>query len=73
MADAVEGSVFGYAAEGCGVSLCKVFELGFAFVGEGIAHGGLSVVGTGNLAAVAPESVAREVDGGRELWQVGRI
>ena len=55
---AVEGGVLGGAAEGGGVSIGESFQLGFALVGEGIAHCGCLVVWTDELAAVAAEGIA---------------
>lgn len=66
VADAVEGRVFGEAAEGGGVGFGKGFELGFALGGEGVADGGLPVVGADELAAVAAKGIAGEADVGRE-------
>lgn len=55
---AVEGGVLGGAAEGSGVGIGEGFQLGFALVGEGIAHCGCLVVGAGKLADVAAEGIA---------------
>ena len=61
MADAAEGGVLGGATEGGGVGVGKGFQLGFALVGEGIAHCGGLVVGADKLADVAAEGIAGEV------------
>ena len=63
---AVEGGVLGSMAEGGRVSIGEGFQLGFALVGEGIAHCGGLVVGAYKLADVAAEGIAGEVYVGRQ-------
>ena len=58
VADAAEGGVLGGLFEGGRVGVGKGFQLGFALVGEGIAHGGSLVVGADELTDVASEGIA---------------